>query len=201
LISGFSGAKDTYVSSLNTTQPNTDDPLRALLHRSDELQEAVRSHIEGCEFDASPRGQACWGMCSVAMEHWAGLRVLMATALPTSATALMRPQFEALTRASWLLYAASEDEIAKLKTPLSLESEQAAKNLPSVRDMIEQIERQVGTRAPAAAHQMLLHFKEVSWKAMNSFVHAGIHPCNGTRRGFQFHWPSKSCATRTACRR
>src|SRR6185312_3680053 len=63
-------------------------------------------------------------------------------------------------------------------------SEQAAKNLPSVRDMIEQIERQVGTRAPAAAHQMLLHFKEVSWKAMNSFVHAGIHPLQRHASGF-----------------
>lgn len=47
-------------------------------------------------------------MCSVALEHGMSLRALMAMGLPTSAVGLMRLQFEALTRAMWLQYAASD---------------------------------------------------------------------------------------------
>ncbi len=169
---------------MDTTHPHKEDPLEALLRRSDELHETLLRRLEGSEFDSSPGGQACFGMCSVAMEHSLGLRALMAAGLPTSATALMRLQFEALTRVMWLLYAARDREISKLQAPLTLESEQSAKHLPSVTQMIEQIGTQVGTRAPAAAHAMPLHFKEVSRKAMNSFVHGGIHPLRRHAEGF-----------------
>jgi len=50
--------------------------------------------------------------------------------------------------------------------------------------MIEQIGKRVGTSAPAAAHQMLVQFKGVSWHAMNSFVHGGIHPLRRHAEGF-----------------
>lgn len=36
----------------------------------------------------------------------------------------------------------------------------------------------------AAAHQMLVRFKDVSWHAMNSFVHGGIHPLRRHAEGF-----------------
>ncbi|MGO4308179.1 hypothetical protein AB4Z41_31610 [Cupriavidus sp. RAF12] len=88
----------------------------------------------------------------------------------------------------WLLYAASDTAIDKLQTPLTLQSEQAAKNLPGVSDMIKQIGMRAGQGlAPTAAHQMLSHFKDVSWNAMNSFVHGGIHPLRRTADGFPLH--------------
>jgi len=111
----------------------------------------------------------------------------MALGLPTSAVSLMRLQFEALTRAMWLIYAASDHAIAKLLAPLTAESEQAAKNLPSASDMIEQIGKRVGQGVPAAAYQMLVQFKDVSWHAMNSFVHGGIHPLRRRAEGFPVH--------------
>lgn len=123
-------------------------------------------------------------MCSVSLEHATSLRVLMASGLPTSAVGLMRLQFEALTRAMWLLYAASDSAISKLMVPLTVESEQAAKNLPSASEMIEQIGKRVGTSAPEAAHQMLVRFKDMSWHSMNSFVHGGIHPVRRQADGF-----------------
>ena len=53
--------------------------------------------------------------------------------------------------------------------------------------MIEQIGKRVGQGAPAVAHQMLAHFKDVSWHAMNSFVHGGIHPLRRSAEGFPVH--------------
>lgn len=68
-----------------------------------------------------------------------------------------------------------------------LEAEQAAKNLPSTQDTIDQIGKRVGQEEPAAAHQMLTHFKDISWNAMNSFVHGGIHPLRRNADGFPVH--------------
>ncbi|MGH8784780.1 MAG: DUF6988 family protein [Cupriavidus necator] len=161
-----------------------DNPLEHMLQRSNELHERLNVLLDAAEFDGSPRGEAVLGMCLVAMEHATALRALTALGLPTSAVSLMRLQFEALTRAMWLLYAASDMAIDKLQAPLTLESEQAAKNLPGVSEMIKQIGMRAGQGVPTAAHQMLSHFKEVSWNAMNSFVHGGIHPLRRTADGF-----------------
>ncbi|MDM0037420.1 hypothetical protein QTH89_13400 [Variovorax sp. J22G21] len=168
-------------------QETSDDPLEVMLRRSDELHEALLHLLDGAEFDPSPRGEAAFGMCSVALEHGLSLRALMAMGLPSSAVGLMRLQFEALTRAMWLQYAASDLAIEKLSAPLTLQSEQAAKNLPSASEMIEQIGKRVGPNVPAAAHQMLAHFKDVSWHSLNSFVHGGIHPLRRQPEGFPVH--------------
>ncbi len=165
-------------------QNTTGHLLEEMLRRSDDLHERLLCLFDGAEFDSSPRGEASFRMCFVALEHAMSLRVLMAMGLQISAVGLMRLQFEALTRAMWLLYAANDAAIAKLMAPLTTESEQAAKNLPSVSEMIEQIGKRVGTTAPEAAHQMLVQFKEVTWHAMNSFVHGGIHPLRRHAEGF-----------------
>lgn len=134
---------------------HSDDPLDQMLTRSDTLMERLTELLDDAEFDGSPRGEAALGMCVVAMEHATALRALMALGLPTSAVSLMRLQFEALTRAMWLIYAASDAAIEKLSAPLTIETEQAAKNLPSAKEMIDQIGKRVGQSAPAAAHGML----------------------------------------------
>ena len=52
---------------------------------------------------------------------------------------------------------------------------------------VAEIGKRVGPSVPAAAHQMLAHFKDVSWHAMNSFVHGGIHPLRRQAEGFPVH--------------
>ena len=178
-------ASTEYDACMEATKTKTSgDPLEIMLRRSDELHEALLHLLDGAEFDTSPRGEAALGMCSVALEHGLSLRALMAMGLPTSAVGLMRLQFEALARAMWLQYAAHDLAIEKLNAPLTAASEQAAKNLPSASEMIEQLGKRVGINVPANAHQMLAHFKEVSWHAMNSFVHGGIHPLRRQTEGF-----------------
>ena len=83
-----------------------------------------------------------------------------------------RSQFEALARSIWLLYAASESDLSKLNTSLSLESEQAAKNMPQTAEMMKDL----AIKAPSQAYDALSRFKDNSWKALNSYAHAGIHP-------------------------
>ena len=120
-----------------------------------------------------------------------GLRVLMIAGLTTSAVGMMRLQFERGANARNVATVRSTDaSITKMLAPLTLESEQAAKSLPSVSEMIDQIGKQVGTRAPALAHQQLAHFKEVSLHAMNSYVHGGIHPLRRSADGFPAHLAS-----------
>lgn len=176
-----------HVSMQEKNIDHADNALAHMLQRSDTLHEQLEAMLDHAEFDGSPRGKAALAMCLVAMEHARALRALMALRLPTSATSLMRLQFEALTRAMWLLYAASDAAIGKLQAPLTAESEQAAKNLPGVNKMIEEIGKRVEHGLPPAAHQMLLCFKETSWHAMNSFVHGGIHPLQRSANGFPVH--------------
>jgi hypothetical protein len=176
-----------YDGDMTEKDQNHPDPLEQMLLRSDALNERLNELLDEVEFDGSARGEAALGMCLVAMEHGTALRALMALGMPTSAVSLMRLQFEALTRSMWLIYAASDAAIEKLSAPLTLEAEQAAKNLPSAKEMIEQIGKRVGQSVPAAAHLMLNQFKDVSWNAMNSFVHGGIHPLRRSADGFPVH--------------
>lgn len=84
----------------------------------------------------------------------------------------------------WLLYVASDLAVNKLTDRLSVETEQAAKNLPTVNQVIDQIGRGVGGTVPAAAHEMLSHFRDIQLKALNSFVHGGIDPLHRHAEGY-----------------
>lgn len=150
--------------------------LEKHLARSDELRAEIMARLGDADLEESGRAGACYGMASLSLEHAFAVRLLMGSACPTSAVALVRLQFEAVVRAMWILYAAPDVAVEKLIAPLTQESELAAKALPSISKMIKAIGRRVGTRAPAAAHEMLAHFQDVSIGALNSFVHGGIHP-------------------------
>jgi hypothetical protein len=166
------------------TRDSSQGQLELVLDRSDELHEAVLKILDEAEFDPSDRGEASLGMCSVSLEHWLSLRLLVRAGCPTSAISLMRIQFESVTRAMWLIYAASDLAIEKLSAPLTTSSEQAAKNLPTLNAMIEEIGKGVGSRAPAMAYQMLCQFRDVQLKSLNSFVHGSIHPLRRHMEGY-----------------
>lgn len=154
--------------------------LDLILSRSDELHTSIWRQIDAVSFDSSPRSETVYDMCGIALEHATSLRILIASGCPTSAVTLMRPQFEALTRSIWILYAASEGEITRLRAPLDVLGEQRAKNMPLASEML----RQLSTSAPAGAYQMLTQCKDATWGAMNSFVHGGIHPLRRHSDGY-----------------
>lgn len=131
-------------------------------------------------FDDSPRINASVAAASLALEHGQAVRALIEEDLLTSAVSLMRMQYEALTRSVWLLYAASDLAIAKLNAPLSQEAEAAASKLPMLAEMLKAIDG----KAPAAAIQGLVAFKDNNAAALNSFVHGGIHALQRHAQGY-----------------
>jgi hypothetical protein len=155
--------------------------LRALLVASDELAEELRAFLAAIpSASPHPRLQASEAACFVALEHWDAARALLGTGLLASGAVVHRAQYEALVRSIWLLFAASEEQINKHFSRLSPESEQSAKNIPLVAEML----RQLSTRAPKEAYIPLLEFKEVSWQALNSFVHTGRHAIRRNHDGY-----------------
>lgn len=158
--------------------------LGQALARADELDEALMVAVAAEQYrpyDGSVRISASVSAACVALEHGRALRVLVAQGLPTAALSLLRLQHEALTRAVWLLYAATDLAVEKLAAPLSKETEAAANKLPMLADMLKQL-----AAKPAAAQPLLglQAFKDNNAAALNSFVHGGIHALHRHAQGF-----------------
>lgn len=118
--------------------------------------------------------------CSLALEHWAATKILLAAGLFPSAVVVHRAQFEAIVRSIWLLYAATDAELGRLAVTLSKEAEQAAKNIAGLQEMIAEIEK----RGPAEAFKALARFRDNALKPINSYVHAGVHPLHRHACGY-----------------
>lgn len=154
--------------------------MEDFLNRSDELHIEILHLLEGVAPFPGKRHEVAMVACGMALEHALSLRLLVRTKCYTSALAMMRLQYEALTRAVWLLYAAKDQQVETLAAPLTLEAEHSAKNLP----MFSQMIREIVERAPVQASSMLMSFKDVNYHAMNSFVHSGIHPLRRHSEGY-----------------
>jgi hypothetical protein len=131
-------------------------------------------------YEPSDRKRVSQLACSVSLEHADAVRLLLGNTLVSSALVAHRAQYEAAVRAVWAFYAATTEHIAKLTADLTLDAEQSAKNLPTTNDMI----RSLAQTGPAVAYQVLSNFKESSWGALNSYVHAGIHPLKRHAKGY-----------------
>jgi hypothetical protein len=121
----------------------------------------------------------------LSFEHAHALRVLFEAGTPNSAAAMLRLQYEALLRAAWLLYGATDARFAKASAPLTVEGAQAAKNLRSAEDMLLDLERAL--QATPQLRGLVLPLREIrdtSWQAMNSFVHTGLHALTRAKSGF-----------------
>lgn len=165
---------------MSNSEMNPEHDLERILQRSNDLHNTIIDYLTDATFDDSLHVEACLAMCSLSLEHAAAVRTLIETGHPTSAAAMSRLQFEATTRAMWILYVEDEQAIGLLTAPLTKESEKAAKKLPSTSEMIDQIGRSVGTGTPAAAHEMLVHYKKALLPALHSFVHGAFIHFAGT---------------------
>ena len=108
-----------------------------LFKQSNDLALDLIQVIDRPLFDDSQRLQVSDLLCSLSMEHGDSTRALLQTGLLPSALVIHRAQFEAVMRAIWTLYAATDDQLARMTPELSLGTEQAAKKLPNVSVMIE----------------------------------------------------------------
>jgi hypothetical protein len=150
------------------------------LDESESLAEELLALLDLPLCNDSTRVEVAHTACSLALEYWHSVRLLLAGGLLPSALVVHRSQFEAILRSIWLTYAASDSDVAKLAANLDLDSEQAAKNISQTQHMMDALAKS----GPAEPHAALMRFKDNSWKALNSYVHAGIHPLRRHADGY-----------------
>ena len=155
--------------------------IESLLSRSASLEteELLESYTDK-DVGSTSREKTTYIMCSIIYEHARSLRILIGVGNYTSGIGMLRIQYEALVRAVWVFYAASEMQVSKLSEELTNETEKAASKLPMLSEMLTQIEK----KAPAQAFKMLNEIKEQSWKAMNSYIHTGLHALARCKDGY-----------------
>lgn len=155
-------------------------PLELLRDESAQLSAALYELTDVPIEYGTPRFAVSDVACSMSMEHWDVAREVLCDGFLPSGAVLHRAQFEALVRSIWLLHAAPDESITKFVADLNVSSEKDAKNEPTVADMMAGIAKS----APPQAHDALLRFKNNSWHALNSYVHAGIHPVKRHAEGY-----------------
>lgn len=159
-----------------------DGPMRQFvidLKQSLALGGLIEEVWQALEEDGEATSKAAAGLCRLSLDHGHALRVLLPE-VPPSAIALLRPQYESLVRAVWAKHAASTQDLGRLLAPLTSETQQAAKKLPGVPDMLGAIER----FGPRGAARLLGRARERLWDGLNSFVHGGIHPFQRGQDGY-----------------
>lgn len=154
--------------------------INELLTRSVELENKLLKFLALRPYFDTDKITSSRIMCSIAFEHAESAKILIATGNFTSATALVRLQYEGLVRAMWLRYSASDQAVSKLMCELTSESASKANNLPMLSEMLTKLEG----KAPKEALDMLFEFKEYSWKPLSSFIHGGIHAINRHSKGY-----------------
>jgi hypothetical protein len=154
--------------------------LEYLFKKSSELAEALEPFLALTPYDNSARISSSRTMCGVSLEHAESVRILIATGNFTSSLGVLRMQYDALVKALWLLYAASESSVDKLMSELTHEGAKRADKAPGLSEMLGALDG----NAPRQAVAPLLEFKEYSWKPLSSYIHGGIHAINRHSNGY-----------------
>lgn len=157
----------------------TAESLSSVLESSAELGALIRAAWDSTPLGDAPRKLAVRGLCAVSIDHGAAVLSLLAD-FPASGVVLVRPQYESLVRAVWAAHAATDSDLARLLAPLSQSSQQSAKRLPGVPQMIEDLE----THGPPGSAALLARARSRLGDGLNSFIHAGIHPFARQREGY-----------------
>lgn len=154
--------------------------MNQLLARSAELEARVAEFLGLPLFDDSNRLRAVRSVASLGFEHAQSLKYLTAAGLCTSASALLRVQYEALVRAIWMHHCASDQMVEIMLAELTRETAKQASRIPMLSQMLDEIE----AKAPHVPVASLREFKHYSWKPLSSYVHGGIHAVHRHGRGF-----------------
>jgi hypothetical protein len=155
--------------------------LKNLLQRSADLQSALQGLVQLRSAEDTPRITASRIMCSVAFEHAESAKVLITVGNFTSAIGLVRLQYEALVRAMWLRYAASDPAVTRLMGQLTREDlRRIEKKLPMLTEMLRKLEG----RAPEYPMSALCDFRDHLWKPLSSYVHGGVDAVHRHGKGY-----------------
>lgn len=134
---------------------------------------------------AELRTLAVRGFSNIVRQHAVAQWLLVQNELEVSATALVRPTYEALVRSIWALRGAEDAWIAGFFAPRdeAISSDAETRKGPDIVAMLDVIAR----HHPVEIHQSLVALKDQTWRAMHSYVHGGIRPVVQSFMPFQPH--------------
>lgn len=156
--------------------------LNPILTRSAALHDTPTGFLGLSLEHPGPRSRISRLICAIAFEHAESVKILIAAGNFTSAAGLMRLQYEAVVRALWAFYAATDGFVDKLSASLTEETARKAASLPMVGEMLEALD----SKAPKEALGMLIEFRDHQWKPLSSFVHGGLHAIHRHETGYPF---------------
>lgn len=129
-------------------------------------------------YDHSARLLLSRTLAITSLHFSASARTLCNNELALGAATVLRSQFEAVVRSVWIFYCATDSQVENLSSALSVESQQANKNIPHVAEMLANLEKKTQLNNLLVS---LKEFKDGSWQPLNSFVHSGIHAVHWTK--------------------
>ncbi len=159
-----------------------EEKLTILLGRTASFHEAVHAHASNLLPIEDNRYVVAFQAGLLSLEHATGAFALISLNFMPSAFSLIRPQYESLVRGIWLLYAASNSWVEKLGERLTLETAKRANEGPMLAEMLKDLEAE--TSAPQAIVNQIKAYRDVTWKALNSYAHGGLHPLARTTIGY-----------------
>lgn len=158
--------------------------IETMLERSFELERALVKLIERVPPPADKRGAVVRNLCKLSFEHGNSTRLLTAHQNLISAIALIRLQYEAITRAIWTLYAATDYWIELLDSDLTQQSAEEANKLPSLPKMLNALSVVAENDTfISELLRMLGEFRRSGWKPLSSFGHGGLHAIKHAEQG------------------
>lgn len=159
----------------------TEQEFSKFINRSVEFQAEVASNLARLNPAAELRFVVAFQSGHLAFEHATAALQLIDSGLFASGYSLFRPQFESLVRGVWLLHSASDLWVEKLSQPLTVETASKANESVMLADMLAHLEK---SEAPSHLVMQLQEYKNVTWKALNSYIHGGLHPLARTLSGY-----------------
>ena len=142
--------------------------FEASLQMIGELKQEI---IESDLMDCGPRLELVEQCIYLSFEHGIGVHSLLSMGLPIQAMVLFRSQFEAVVRSYWLLFIASNYQVAKLNFSYTFEEQFESDTCPMVSEMLEKLSKADLPAKPVIDH--LCDFKKYHLKQLNSLVHTG----------------------------
>lgn len=143
-----------------------------LFERSLRMIAELKSEIIQSDIiDCGPRLELVEQCIYISFEHGIGVNVLLVAGLPTQAMILLRSQFEAVVRAYWLLFIATNHQVSKLNFSYTFEEQFESDTCLGLRKMLEQLIKADLEAKPAIDHLCL--FEKYHLKQLHSLVHTG----------------------------
>lgn len=153
--------------------------LKHRINQTDSLYQSLSSILASTTHDGEPRSLVSAALGGITLEHGYSIRALVDLGQLTSAITLLRAQFESVTRALWVHYAASDAWVTTIDGLLKSGSLEESSG-PGMDDMLAATSK----TAPESVGRMLKGLKDGAWKPLNSYVHSGVHPITQHHRGY-----------------